>query len=101
MPLIELTFAHGRTREDAQRRLEAAVRQIGGQFGTLIQRTDWAPERDRVKLEGPGVWLEISVDAQNVHATGDAPFLGKLLGSPIATGLKQLLSQAFQKKLPS
>ncbi len=101
MPVIEITFAHGRTREDAQRRLEAAVAQASAQFGALIQRTEWAPGRDRVKLEGPGMWVEISVDAVNVHATGDVPLIGKLLGSPFVSRLKQLLETTFQKKLPS
>jgi hypothetical protein len=39
------------------------------------------------------------VDAQNVHATGDIPILGELLGGPLASGLKQIVQQAFQKKL--
>ena len=39
------------------------------------------------------------VDAQNAHATGDIPILGQLLGGPLASGLKQIVQQAFQKKL--
>jgi len=98
--VIELTFAHGRTRDDAQRRLETAVQSMSTQFATLIHRAEWAPERDRVKLEGPGAWVEISIDDRNVYAKGDIPFVGRLLGSPFAAGLKQLLEQSFQKKLP-
>jgi hypothetical protein len=37
------------------------------------------------------------VDAQNAHATGDIPILGQLLGGPLASGLKQIVQQAFQK----
>jgi hypothetical protein len=40
------------------------------------------------------------VDAQAVHATGDIPILGGLLGSSLAEGLKQIVQQTFQKKLP-
>ena len=39
------------------------------------------------------------VDVQDVHATGDIPILGELLGGPLAAGLKQIVQQAFQKKL--
>jgi hypothetical protein len=41
-----------------------------------------APDRNRVKLEGVGVWVEMWVDAPNDHATGDIPILGKLLDYP-------------------
>jgi len=40
-----------------------------------------------VKLEGAGVRVEMWVDAQNAHATGDIPILGQLLGGPLASGL--------------
>jgi hypothetical protein len=39
------------------------------------------------------------VDAQAVHATGDIPLLGALLGSPVAAGLRQILQQTFRKQL--
>jgi hypothetical protein len=40
------------------------------------------------------------VDSQAVHATGDVPILGGLLGSSLGAGLKQIVQQTFQKKLP-
>jgi hypothetical protein len=40
------------------------------------------------------------VDSQAVHATGDVPIPGGLLGSSLGTGLKQIVQQTFQKKLP-
>ena len=40
------------------------------------------------------------VDAQDVHATGDIPMLAGLLGGQLGAGLKQILQQTFQKKLP-
>jgi hypothetical protein len=98
MPLINLTFAHGQTLEEARRRLEKAVHDVSSQFGG-VRRVEWAADRNRVKLEGVGVWVEMGVDAQNVHATGDIPIQGKLLSGPLASGLKQVVQQAFQKKL--
>ena len=53
-----------------------------------------------MKLEGIGFWLEMSVDAQVVHATGDVPVLGGLLGSSLASPLKQIMQQIFRNKLP-
>ena len=100
MPLINLTIAHGQTLEEARRRLEAAVREVSDRFKSGVRRVEWAADRNRVKLEGPGVWVEMWVDARDVYATGDIPLLGALLGAPVASGLKQVIEQAFQKKLP-
>jgi hypothetical protein len=99
MPLINLTLEHGRTLEEARRHLETAVHQISGQFGSLVRRVAWDADRSRVKLEGVGFWIEMAVDAQVVHATGDVPILGGLLGSSLSSGLKQILQVTFRKKL--
>jgi hypothetical protein len=40
------------------------------------------------------------IDSQAVHATGDVPILGGRLGGSLGTGLKQIVQQTFQKKLP-
>src|SRR4051812_13323099 len=100
MPLINLTVRHGRSLEDARQALELAVQRVSGQFGALVRRVDWAPDRQRVKVDGAGFWVEMWVDAQDVHATGDIPMLAGLLGSRLGAGLKQIVEQAFQKKLP-
>jgi hypothetical protein len=99
VPLLNLTVQHGRTLEDASRGLEVAVHQVSGQFGALVRRVEWAADRHRVKLEGIGFWVEMWVDAQAVHATGDIPILGGLLGGSLASGVKQIVQQTFQKKL--
>lgn len=100
MPLINLTLQHGRTLEEARRHLETAVDQISGQFGSLVRRVEWEADRSRVKLEGVGFWVEMWVDAQAVHATGDVAILGGLLGSSLASGLKQIMQLTFRSKLP-
>jgi hypothetical protein len=100
MPLMKFAVAHGRTQEEARRRLESAVGQITDRFGAMIRRVEWAADRNRVTLEGTGVRVEMWVDARDVHAEGDIPALGALLGGPLASGLKQIVQQAFQKKLP-
>ena len=98
--MINLTVRHGRTQEDARRRLEMAVEQVSGQFGAMVRRVEWSADRNRVKLEGAGAWVEMWVDAQDVHATGDISILGNLLSGPLASGLKRIVQQVFQKQLP-
>jgi hypothetical protein len=66
----------------------------------VIRRVEWAPDRTRVKLEGVGIRVEMWVDAQDVHATGHIPIVGALVGGPLASGLKQIIQQTFQKSLP-
>jgi len=100
MPLINLTLAHGQTLEEARRRLEKAVHEVSDRFKSAIQRVEWTADRNQVKLEGLGVRVEMWVDARDVHATGDIPILGALLGGPAALGLRQVIERTFQRKLP-
>jgi hypothetical protein len=99
MPLINLSVQHGQSLEEAQSRLESAVHKVMSQFGALVHQVTWSTDHSRVRLDGRGFWLELWVDAQDVHATGDIPILGALLGSPIATGLRKILQQTFRKQL--
>ena len=99
MPLISLTIAHRQTRDEARRRLEMAVREVSERFGGLAS-VQWAAGRDRVKLETTGAWLEMWVDDRDVHAMGDVMGLGALMSGPLVSGLKQILQQVFQKRLP-
>jgi hypothetical protein len=98
--MIDLTVAHGQTLEEARRRLGAAVDQVSRQFGAVIRRVEWTADRSRVTLEGVGIRVEMWVDARDVHARGDVPMLGALLGEGLAAGLKGILQRTFQKALP-
>ena len=100
MPLINLSIHHGRTQEEARRRLDTAVQEISTQLGRMLRRVEWAVDRNRVKLEGVGFWVEMWVDAQAVHATGDIPIVGRLLGSPVAARLKQIVERTLRTQLP-
>ena len=100
MPLIDLTLQHGRTLDDARKHLETTVSEVNAQFGSMIRRVEWATDRSRVKLDGVGFWVEMSVDAQVLHAKGDIPILGRLLGGQMTSGLRQIIERTFQKKLP-
>jgi hypothetical protein len=99
MPLINLSIKHGRTLEEAQSRLESAVQEVHSRFQALVRRVEWSADRHQVRLEGTGFWAEMWVDAQEVHVRGDIPLLGSLLGSPVTSSLKQIVQQAFQKRL--
>lgn len=98
--MINLTVRHGRTLDEARHRLQTAVRELSDQFGSMVRRVEWSADRNRVKLEGAGAWIEIWVDAQDVHATGDISILGGLLSGPLGAGLKRIVEQTFQKQLP-
>jgi len=100
MSLINLSVKHGRSLEEARSHLEAAVHKVHSQFRALIQQVTWSADRTRVRLDGLGFWVEMWVDALEVHVSGDLPVLGRLFGSPIATALQRIVQQTFQKKLP-
>jgi len=99
MSVINLSMKHGQTLEEARVRLDMAVVEVNKRFGVMVRKVEWNPGRDRVRIDGTGFWVDISVDAQEVHATGDIPALGGLLGGPLATGLKQVVQQTFRKQL--
>ena len=99
MPLINLAVQHGQSLEEARSRLETAVHKVLSQCGALVRQVAWSDDHRWVRLEGIGCWVQLWVDAQEVHATGDIPILGALLGRPVAAGLKQILQQTFRKQL--
>jgi hypothetical protein len=99
MPLINLSVQHGQRLEEARSRLETAVDRVLSQFGALVRQVTWSADRSQVRLDGRGFWVELWVDAQNVHATGDIPMLGVLLGSSVTTRIEQILQQTFRKQL--
>jgi hypothetical protein len=100
MSLINLTMKHGRTLDEARASLEQAVRGVQDRFGPLIRRADWDGDRTRVRLEGAGFWVEMRVDAQEVHASGDIPILAGFLGGPLGSGIQQIVRTTFEKGLP-
>jgi hypothetical protein len=100
MSVIKLDLKHGRTLEEARAQLERAVADVHSRFGSLVQRTDWSADRNAVKLSGTGFEVDIRVDAQEVHLTGDLFGLGALLAGPWMSGVKAIVQQSFQKRLP-
>jgi DNA-binding protein YbaB len=104
MPLIDLTIKHGTTLEEAKTQLAKAVADVQKQFAAAISQTTWNADQTAVTITGPGVVVDLKVDPQNVHATGDIPLLGALLGSGIgqriSQGVKGVLTKHFPKGLP-
>jgi hypothetical protein len=104
MPLINLSVQHGTTFDDAKQRLAAAVNDVETRFAAVVKTVTWNADRTAVTLTGPGVKVDLKVDADHVHATGDIPLLGNLLGSGvgkrISEGLKGTLQKHFPKGLP-
>ena len=100
MALINLSVKHGRTLEEARSRMETAVHDVHRLGSTLVRQVVWSADRNQVRLDGVGFWVEMRVDAEAVYVSGDLPMLGGLLGSPMATGLKQIVQRTFQKELP-
>jgi hypothetical protein len=98
MPLISLSIAHGQTLEEARRRLETVVHEVSDRFG--VGSAEWSADCSRVKLTGVGARVDMWVDAQEIHLTGDIPALGGLLSGPLTSGLKQIVHRTFRKQLP-
>jgi hypothetical protein len=99
MPLFNLKVKHHRTKDDARGRLAHAVDEARSKFGPMVQRVDWADDRDSVRMSGVGFAIDMRVDDEHVHVSGDVPILGGLLGGPLTSGLKAILARHFPKGL--
>lgn len=99
MSLIDVSVKHGKSRAEARDHLEMAVKDVCTRFGSLVNRVDWSHEREQVKLLGPGVEVQMRVDDEHVHISGDMPLLGKLMGSPLLQGIKGIVQNTFQPRL--
>lgn len=95
MPIFHVSVQHGRTQDDARARLELAVNEVQSRFGPVVQRVDWSVDRNTATVAGPGVVIEMRVDPQEVHVSGDLPLLASLLGKPLEAGVKQIVQKAF------
>src|SRR3954451_13134341 len=96
MSLLNLSVKHGQTWEVARVNFEKGIEDAARTFGSWLQRVEWAPDRTKAKLFGPGIEVEMWVDAQEVHAKGDIPVFARLVEAP----LKKFLHQTFQKQIP-
>ena len=99
MSLINLSVKHGQTQDEAKANLERSVNEVRGLFGVMIRKVDWTADRERVRLDGAGFWAEMWVDSHEVHATGDIPVLGMLLGSSLTAGLTRALKHNFPRSI--
>jgi hypothetical protein len=99
MPLLTMSFKHGRSMEEARAGLESAVADTCRRFGGTVRDAEWGTDRSRVKLTGTGFWVEQWVDAVEVHATADAPLLGGFVGNALGPVVKQIVRRAFPKAL--
>jgi hypothetical protein len=100
MPLITFSVQHGRTFEEARQQLETAVDEVHRRCGALVQHITWSADHTQVRVEGVGCWVEMRVDAQAVHVTGDLAGLGGLLGGSLVQRITQLVQHTFQRQLP-
>ena len=100
MPLMTLSVQHGQPLDEARRRVETAVAELTSRFGTLVRRVAWSPDRNQVRLEGSGIWIELRLDEQAVHVAADIPVLGRFLGGSVTTRLQEILQRTFPPRLP-
>jgi hypothetical protein len=100
MSVLTLAVKHGQTQEQARARLEHSIEQVRAQYGALVQRIDWSPDRNACRLTASGgVVVDLRVDATDVHVTADLPGLLGVLASPLLLGVRGIVEKEF-KQLP-
>ena len=97
MPLFHVSVKHGRNIEDARARLATAVAEVRQRFGPMVQRVEWSDDRGAVKLSAGGVVLDMRIDAEEVHVSGDVPMLAALFGGSFESSVKQIVQKTFTK----
>jgi hypothetical protein len=93
MALANFSIKHGRTQEDAKARLAKAIEEMQARYGPMIQRVEWSPDGQSVKLTATGAVAELRIDAEHVHVVIDIPMLGGLLGRSMAGTLKDIVQK--------
>lgn len=101
MSQIQLSLKHGRTLGDARTHMATAVNQVKSSFSGLVQDVQWSGDGNAATLTGKGFTIDMRVDAETLHLSGDLAFLGNLLKKPLVAGLKKIVESTFQKRLPS
>ena len=99
MSFVTFSVKHGRTLDQARTELRSVVQQVQSRFGGMISRVDWSPDGSGVKLFGAGFDIDLRVDAEAAHVSGNLLFLGGLLSGPLVGGLKQIVQKTFAKRL--
>jgi hypothetical protein len=100
MSLLTLSVKHGQTQEQARAHLERSLEQVRTQYGAMIHRIDWSPDRNAVKLTASGgVVVDLRVDPTDVHVTAELPGLLGMLASPLLLGVRGIVEKEF-KQLP-
>lgn len=98
--LLAFSMKHGLTVDKAQQQMEAATEKLQKQFGALVRQVEWTPDRRQVHISGPGIEVEMHVDALQIHVTGDLPLISRLLGgTPIVDKVKAIVQDAFRKRI--
>ena len=100
MSLVNVSMKHGATLPEAEQQLSQTVAEVSTKFGGFVRGVEWAEDRRRVKLTGPGMWVSMSVDADSVHAEGDIPAIAGLLGGGVRKAIEGALKRQFPKALP-
>jgi hypothetical protein len=94
MSPLNLSVKHGQTWDVARSNFVRGIEAARTRFGMWIKRVDWSADRTSAQLSGPGFTVEMSVDAQEVHARGDLPIFARLLEGPIKAFLQKTFARA-------
>ena len=74
MSMINLSVKHGRTLEEARSRMETAVHEVHSLCRALVRQVVWSTDRNQVRLDGVGFWVEMRVDVpSNLIAKDHSP----------------------------
>jgi hypothetical protein len=88
MPPLQLSMRHGLALDEARDRLARVADDARALFGCLVVGTGWQADREAALIDGIGFSVEIRVDSEEVHASGELnPFWTERLSA--------LLEKAF------
>jgi len=98
MPKVNLQFEHGQTYENALINFEKGISEARSRFGTFIRRLEWAEDRTKARLSGPGFEVDLRLDKSMVFVTGHIPIPIGFLEGPIKRFLARALNKADERE---
>ena len=91
MAALNMSVKHGQGLDVARANFEKGITSAQSQYGKYIRQVDWSDDRNSARLSGKGFSVDLTLDAESVHATGEVPFFVRFMEGPIRKFVEQTL----------
>ncbi len=100
MAALNMSVKHGQPFEVAKANFEKGISAAQAQYGKYVKQVEWSDDRTSARLSGSGYSVDLRLDGESIHATGEVPFFVRFLEGPIRKFVEQTLQSGRGSGLP-